>query len=56
MIVFKLIVQHETIISVTEMSSKMAQALCQILLTIFCQKNHTILFKVNQHVVQILIK
>ena len=38
MIVFKLIVLHQTIVSVTETSSKMASILCQKWLTIFCQR------------------
>ena len=38
MIVFELIVKHQTIVSVTETSVKMASTLCQKLLIIFCQK------------------
>ena len=38
MIVFKLIVQHQIIVLVTETSSKVASTLCQKWLTIFCQK------------------
>ena len=63
MIVFELISWHQTIVSVTETSSKMASTLCQKLLTIFVEKHkimngsdHTILFKFYLHVVQILIK
>ena len=38
MIVFKLVVEYKTIVSVTEMFSKMASKLCQKWLTNFCQK------------------
>ena len=38
MIVLKLIVWHQTIVSVTETSSKMASTLAQIWLTILCQE------------------
>ena len=38
MIVFRLIVYHQTIVLVTERFSKMASTLCQKWLTIFCQK------------------
>ena len=38
MIVFELRFEYQTIVSVTETSSKMVQTLCQKLLTIFCQK------------------
>ena len=38
MLVFKLIVYHQTIVSVTEMTSKMASTLYQKWLTIFCQR------------------
>ena len=38
MVVFKLLVKHQTIVSVTETSSKMASKRFQKWLTIFCQK------------------
>ena len=38
MIVFRLILKHQTIVLVTGMSSKMASILSQKWLTIFCQK------------------
>ena len=38
MVVLELICKHQTIVSVTETSSKMASILCQKLFTIFCQK------------------
>ena len=37
--VFRLIVKHQTIVSVTDISSKMASTLCHKWLTIFCQKS-----------------
>ena len=63
MITCKLIVKHQTIVSVTEASSKIASTLCQKYLTVFCQKlkivycsNKKVLFTFHQHVLQILLK
>ena len=62
-IVFELIVEHKTIVSVTETFSKMVSMLCQNgeqflvkKLKILYTLDHTILFKFHQHVGQILIK
>ena len=38
MIVFRLIIKHQSIVSAPETSPKMASTLCQKWLTIFCQK------------------
>ena len=40
MIVFESTFKHQTIVSVTETSSKMTSTLCQKLITIFGQKAH----------------
>ena len=63
MIVFILIVKYQTIVPVTETSCKMASTLCQKWLTIFVKKpnilygsDHTVLFKLHQHMAQIPIK
>ena len=52
MIIFKSIVEHQTVVSITEASFKMASTLCQKWLTIFVKKfkilycsDHTNLFK-----------
>ena len=52
MVVFKLTVQHQTIISVTEMSTKMASTLCPKWY-IFVKKNSTICQFVPYDFVQI---
>ena len=44
MIVFESIFQHQTIVLVTETSSKMASTLRQKMLTIFCQKAQNFVF------------
>ena len=64
MIVFELIVKHQTIVSVTEMFSKWHQRFVKSgepfiveKLKILYTLDHTILFRFHQHVmVQILIK
>ena len=44
MIVFRLIVYHQTIVLITERFSKMASTLYQKWLTIFCQKAQNVVY------------
>ena len=53
MIVFRSIVYHQTIVLVTETSSKMASTLCQKWLTIFCQKAQNFVYFGKYDFVQI---
>ena len=53
MIVFRLILEHQTVVLVTGMSSKMASILSQKWLTIFCQKVQNFVYFGSYDFVQI---
>ena len=53
MIMFRLIVRNQTIVSVTETFSKMASTICQKWLTSFCQKDQNFVYFGSYTFVQI---